>query len=96
LRGEVKNPHTPKFNAEDVTKIVADTEGQYRVLCAVLAGTGLRIPQQAPRIPWLVRARVVAYSEVIVGSDLPRPDVRGRRQIPIIREWLLDRAANSK
>jgi heme/copper-type cytochrome/quinol oxidase subunit 2 len=41
----VKNPHTPKFNAEDVTKIVADAEGQYRVLCAVLAGTGLWIPQ---------------------------------------------------
>lgn len=40
---EVKNQRTPMFNAEEVTKIIAGAEGQYRVLYALLAGTGLRI-----------------------------------------------------
>jgi len=44
---EVKNQQTPTFSAEDVTKIVACAEGQYRVLYALLAGTGLRIGEAA-------------------------------------------------
>jgi integrase len=44
---EVKNQHTPTFSAEDVTKIVAGAGGQYRVLYALLAGTGLRIGEVA-------------------------------------------------
>lgn len=44
---EVKNQHTPTFSAEDVTKIVACAEGQYRVLYALLAGTGLRVGEAA-------------------------------------------------
>ena len=44
---EVKNQHTPTFSAEDVTKIVAGAEGQYRVLYTLLAGSGLRIGEAA-------------------------------------------------
>jgi integrase len=44
---EVKNQRKPTFIADDVTKIVAGVEGQYRVLYALLAGTGLRIGEAA-------------------------------------------------
>jgi site-specific recombinase XerD len=44
---EVKNQHTPSFKAEDVTTIVAKAEGQYRMLYALLAGTGLRVGEAA-------------------------------------------------
>src|ERR1700730_8134964 len=44
---EVKNQRTPTFTADDVTKIVAESEGQYRVLYALLAATGLRIGEAA-------------------------------------------------
>jgi integrase len=44
---EVKNQHTPTFSAENVTKIVASAEGQYRVLYALLAGSGLGIGEAA-------------------------------------------------
>jgi integrase len=44
---EVRNQRTPTFIADDVTKIVAGVEGQYRVLYALLAGTGLRIGEAA-------------------------------------------------
>lgn len=39
----VKNQRTPTFSADEVTMIVAAAQGQYRVLYAFLAGTGLRI-----------------------------------------------------
>jgi integrase len=44
---EIKNQYTPMFSGDDVTKIVTDAEGQYRVLYALLAGTGLRIGEAA-------------------------------------------------
>jgi integrase len=44
---QVKNQHTPTFNAEDVTTIVTKAEGQYRVLYSLLAGTGLRAGEAA-------------------------------------------------
>jgi integrase len=44
---EVKNQHTPTFSSENVTKIVASAEGQYQVLYALLAGSGLRIGEAA-------------------------------------------------
>ena len=44
---EVKNQHTPTFSAENVTKIVAGAEGQFRVLYALLAGSGIRIGEAA-------------------------------------------------
>jgi len=43
----VKNQHTPTFSAENVIKIVAGAEGQYGVLYALLAGSGLRIDEAA-------------------------------------------------
>src|ERR1035438_6912508 len=39
----VTNQHQPKFSSETMSSIVQKTTGQYRVLYAVLAGTGLRI-----------------------------------------------------
>jgi integrase len=44
---EIKNQNTPTFSTDDVTGIVATSEGQYRVLYALLAGTGLRIGEAA-------------------------------------------------
>jgi integrase len=44
---EVKNQRTPTFTADDVTKIVAGVEGQYGVLYALLAATGLRVGEAA-------------------------------------------------
>ncbi len=40
---EVKHQHTPTFSGEDVNKIVSSAKGQYRMLYALLAGTGMRI-----------------------------------------------------
>jgi integrase len=40
---EVKDQHTPTFSCEDVQTIVASAKGQYRMLYALLAGTGMRI-----------------------------------------------------
>lgn len=42
---EVKGQRTPCFAAEEVEMIVARAEGQYQVLYALLAGTGLRIEE---------------------------------------------------
>jgi integrase len=44
---EIKNQNTPTFSTDDVTGIVATSGGQYRVLYALLAGTGLRIGEAA-------------------------------------------------
>jgi hypothetical protein len=38
----VRNQRQPKFTAETMSSIVQNTTGQYRVLYALLAGTGLR------------------------------------------------------
>jgi integrase len=40
---KIENQHTPTFTVEEVTQIIAGTEGHYRVLYALLAGSGLRI-----------------------------------------------------
>ena len=40
---EVRNQRTPTFTAEEVAQILLTAEGQYRVLYALLAGSGLRI-----------------------------------------------------
>ena len=40
---QVANQRTPTFTVEEVTKIVSESEGQLRVLYALLSGTGLRI-----------------------------------------------------
>jgi integrase len=39
----VKDQRQPKFSAETMSAIVQNTSGQYRVLYALLAGSGLRI-----------------------------------------------------
>lgn len=39
----VANQHQPKFSSETMSSIVQTTTGQYQVLYALLAGTGLRI-----------------------------------------------------
>jgi integrase len=39
---EIENQHQPAFTAEQVTAIVENATGQYQVLYALLAGTGLR------------------------------------------------------
>jgi integrase len=44
---EIKNQNTPTFSTDDVTGIVATSHGQYRVLYALFAGTGLRIGEAA-------------------------------------------------
>jgi integrase len=40
---EVKDQHTPSFSCDDVQTMVASAKGQYRMLYALLAGTGMRI-----------------------------------------------------
>ena len=40
---EVTDQHTPTFSAEDVQTIVSSAKGQYRVLYALLAGSGMRM-----------------------------------------------------
>ncbi len=40
---QVKNQRTPIFTAEEITRIVSEAAGQYRVLFSLLGGTGLRI-----------------------------------------------------
>ena len=42
---EVKDQRTPCFTAEEISRIVSKAEGQYKVLYALLAGTGLRIEE---------------------------------------------------
>ena len=42
---EVKDQRTPTFAAEEVSTIVSKAAGQYQVLYALLAGTGLRIEE---------------------------------------------------
>jgi integrase len=42
---EVKDQRTPTFAAEEVSTIISKAEGQYQVLYALLAGTGLRIEE---------------------------------------------------
>ena len=41
----VKDQRTPSFTSQEVTAIVAASEGRYRALFALLAGTGLRIAE---------------------------------------------------
>src|ERR1700692_4407251 len=40
---EIRNQRTPSFAGEDLTQIVASAKGQFRLLYALLGGTGLRI-----------------------------------------------------
>ena len=40
---EVTGQHTPTFSAKDVQTIVSSAKGQYRMLYALLAGTGMRM-----------------------------------------------------
>jgi integrase len=42
---EVKDQRTPAFTAEEISTIISNAEGQYQVLYALLAGTGLRIEE---------------------------------------------------
>lgn len=42
---EVKDQRTPVFSAEEISTIISKAEGQYQVLYALLAGTGLRIEE---------------------------------------------------
>ena len=42
---EVKDQRTPVFSAEEISVIISKAEGQYQVLYALLAGTGLRIEE---------------------------------------------------
>jgi len=42
---EVKDQRTPTFSAAEISTIVSKAEGQYQVLYALLAGTGLRIEE---------------------------------------------------
>lgn len=42
---EVKDQKTPAFTAEEISRILSNAEGQYQVLYALLAGTGLRIEE---------------------------------------------------
>lgn len=44
---EIRNQRTPSFTGEDLTQIVASAKGQFRVLYALLGGTGLRIGEAA-------------------------------------------------
>jgi integrase len=45
--GKPVKPQQPYFNEEQLTRIIAAAEGQYRVLFALLAGTGMRIGEAA-------------------------------------------------
>jgi integrase len=40
---EVTDQHAPTFSAEEVKRIVSSAKGQYPMLYAVLAGTGMRM-----------------------------------------------------
>jgi integrase len=40
---EVRDQHTPSFSAEEVQRIVCSAKGQYQMLYALLAGTGMRM-----------------------------------------------------
>jgi integrase len=42
---EVKDQRTPTFSAEEITKIISKAKGQYALLYALLAGSGLRIEE---------------------------------------------------
>src|SRR5262249_44859996 len=42
---EVKDQRTPTFTDAEVNTIISQAQGQYSVLCAGLAGTGLRIEE---------------------------------------------------
>jgi len=44
---EIRDQRTPSFTGEDLTQIVASAKGQFRVLYALLGGTGLRIGEAA-------------------------------------------------
>jgi integrase len=44
---EVKNQRTPTFTGDELTQIVASAEGWYRILYALLGGSGLRIGEAA-------------------------------------------------
>ena len=41
----IKNQRTPTFSAEEISTIIAETQGQHSLLYAVLAGTGLRVEE---------------------------------------------------
>jgi len=41
----IKNQRTPTFSAEEISSIIAAVQGQYSLLYAVLAGSGLRIEE---------------------------------------------------
>jgi len=43
---EIKNQRAPSLSSEEVGAIVAATERQYGMLCALLAGTGMRIGEE--------------------------------------------------
>ena len=45
--GKPENPKQPYFNDQQLQRIIAASEGQYRVLFALLAGTGMRIGEAA-------------------------------------------------
>jgi integrase len=40
---EITNQHTPTFSGEDVIGVLSSAKGQYRMLYALLAGTGMRV-----------------------------------------------------
>jgi len=44
---EIRDQRTPSFTGEELTQIVASAKGQFRLLYALLGGTGLRIGEAA-------------------------------------------------
>jgi integrase len=62
---DVANQRTPTFTPEDVENIISAAEGQYRVLYALLAATGLRIGEALA-----LEVRHVSYCHVGITGTL--------------------------
>jgi integrase len=78
---KVSNQRTPIFTAEEMTKIVSKADGQYRVLFAVLGGTGLRIGEALA-----LEVRDIADSTITVRQGVWNGIVQSPKTSNSIRE----------
>jgi integrase len=81
---EITEQNTPMFTGDEITKIVANAEGQFAVLYALLAGTGLRIGEALALHIEDVKGGVISVHNTLckVTNELQSPKTKnGVREI---------------
>jgi integrase len=74
----IQDQHTPAFTTNEATAIIASAEGQYQVLYALLAGSGLRIGEAAGLDVGHVSkdGRTITIKQSVWGGKIQTPKTR--------------------